>query len=149
MTDLFLDFTRTDDVFNIALATENGDIKTDDGLKSAVLYSLFTDRLANTDDAIPDGSANRRGHWGDAFLPDDNDSEGSRLWLLAREKQTTQTLNRAIEYAEEALQWLIDDLIASAVTVTAEWLRTGVLVMQIQIDVINAENFTDTFEVTL
>lgn len=149
MTDIFIDFIPTDESFRFGLQTAMGDIKTDDGLKAAVIYSLFTDRLANKDDVIPDGSNNRRGHWGDSYLNEDADSEGSKIWLLAREKQTQETLNRAVSYAKESLQWLIEDGVASNVTVIGEWLRIGVLALQITIDVIDAQNFTDTFEVTV
>lgn len=149
MTDIYLDFLTTDSSFEIRMQTESGDIKTDDGLKAAVIYSLFTDRLADADDVIPDGGSNRRGHWGDAFLSNQADSEGSKLWLLSREKQTTETLNRAVSYARESLQWLIDDGVAGDVSVTGEWYRLGVLALHIVIDVINGQNFSDTFEVAI
>ena len=58
---------------------------------------------------------------------------GSRLWLLSREKQTAATLNRAREYAEEALAWLTADGIARSVTVSAAWVRTGLLGMTIDV----------------
>lgn len=106
-------------VFDWAIVA--GDLASDDGLDTAVALSLFTDRLANADDQIPDGSADRRGWWGDAYLPPlvdgTPDHIGSRLWLLARAQQTRETAQRAQAYAEEALQWLVDDGIAGAVTV--------------------------------
>lgn len=91
----------------------------DDGLQTAVVHSLFTDRLADVDDVLPSASASRRGWWGDAFAEREGDLLGSRLWLLQREKQTTQVLRRAEEHALEALQWLLDDGIARAVDVQA------------------------------
>ena len=91
----------------------------DGGLQTAVVLSLFTDRLATVDDVLPSASASRRGWWGDAFADQAGDLVGSRLWLLQREKQTTQVLRRAEEYAREALQWLLDDGIARAVDVQA------------------------------
>jgi phage gp46-like protein len=70
-------------------------------LANAVMISLFTDRTANSDDIIPDGTNDPRGWWGDdAAVP-----IGSRLWLLSRAKQTTETLARAQDYIAEALQW--------------------------------------------
>ena len=82
-------------------AVAAGDLAADNGLKTAVLISLFTDRLAAADDEIPDGTEDRRGWWGD--MPADGsapsgappDPIGSRLWLLARAKQSAETLNRA------------------------------------------------------
>lgn len=94
----------------------------DDGLQTAIVLSLFTDRLAAEGDATVQPAA-RRGWWGDAYPEVTGDRIGSRLWQLAREKQTTAVLARAELYAREALQWLVDDGVASAVTVAAEWVR--------------------------
>lgn len=87
-------------------------------LVRAVVISLFTWRRARPDDALP--GSDRFGWWGDNFAAAPNDRIGSRLWLLAREKILPRTLERAREYAEEALQWLIDDGVASRVEVEAE-----------------------------
>ena len=101
-------------------------LATDDGLKTAVVLSLFTDRLAESGDVLPDAGASgsdgagRRGWWGDAYADQPGDLVGSRLWLLDREKVRTQVLRRAEEYTAEALQWLVADGVASAVNVTAE-----------------------------
>lgn len=92
-----------------------GDLATDRDLETAVLISLFTDRRASDDDVVPDGTDDRRGCWMDAL------SEiplGSRIWLLNREKIIPSTVAALKEYIEEALQWLLDQHIARAVTVT-------------------------------
>ena len=92
-----------------------GDLVTDRDLETAVLISLFTDRRASDDDVVPDGTDDRRGCWMDAL------SEiplGSRIWLLNREKVIPPTVAALKEYIEEALQWLLDQHIARAVTVT-------------------------------
>jgi len=99
-------------------------------LKTAVLISLFTDRRANNDDQLPDYRGSKRGWWSDALT---GQKIGSRLWLLHREKQLNQVVLRAKEYAEEALQWLIDDGVAESVTVTAEVIRSGFLALHIEI----------------
>lgn len=91
----------------------------DAGLETAVVISLFTDRLADAGEADVAGTA-RRGWWGDAYADDAGDRIGSRLWLLAREKRTPAVLGRAELYAREALQWLVADGIARSVSVTAE-----------------------------
>ncbi|TBV76885.1 phage GP46 family protein [Pseudoxanthomonas winnipegensis] len=94
----------------------------DDGLQSAVIVSLFTDRRAGDDDTLPDGS-DRRGWWGDSVADETGDQIGSRLWLLRREKASDQTLQRAQQYAREALQWLADDGVVKRVDITAEYQR--------------------------
>lgn len=96
-------------------------LKGEDGLQSAIIISLFTNRRANDDDVIPDGTNNKRGWWADAFPDIDNDKIGSRLWLLHREKETQSVVNRAKDYVEEALQWLVDDGIARRVDVITGW----------------------------
>jgi len=115
------------------ISLSGSDLLAEAGLKTAVIISLFTDRQAETGDVLPDESTNRRGHWGDAMATVDGDRIGSRLWLLDREKQTSETRNRAREYAIEALQWLIDDGVAATVDVAAAWLNTGELGLSIDI----------------
>lgn len=108
-------------------------LTTEDGLETAVILSLFTDRLAEPGDTIPDGTTDRRGWWADVFADMPADKIGSRLWLLYREKQTLAVVNRAREYAQEALAWLVDDGIAKSVQVTASIVRTGVLGLGVEV----------------
>ena len=68
-----------------------GVLRSDQDLGTAVMLSWFTDRTCEPDDVPPDGDG-RRGWWGDAFR---TYPLGSRLWLLAREKETKQTRLRA------------------------------------------------------
>jgi len=89
-----------------------------DPLVRAVILSLFTWRRAEPDDVQPGES--RLGWCGDTLAPVVGDKFGSRLWLLARENVTPRTMQRAKEYATEALQWLIDDGACSSIAVTAE-----------------------------
>jgi len=91
-----------------------GALASGNDLASAVLISLFTDRIADDSDIPPDGSDDRRGWWGDA---DEELPIGSRLWLLDRSRLTQDVANAAKIYMEEALQWLIDDQVALSVKV--------------------------------
>lgn len=106
-------------VFDWAIA--DGDLLADGGLYTAVAISLFTDRVANPDDPLPNDSGDRRGWWGDVWLPPLADGTpdhiGSRLWLLARALQLPQTAQRAQAYCQEALAWLVDDGVAASVAV--------------------------------
>lgn len=101
---------------------KGGDLEIDNGLTTAVIISLFTDRKANEDDPLPDSNnLNKRGWWGDkVFEYAEDDRIGSRLWLLEREKTAIDVISKAKIYTEEALQWLIDDEIASNIDVTVE-----------------------------
>ena len=102
-------------------------LATNDDLATAVIISLFTDSLADADDALPTteplGSLGRRGWWGDAQIggaqPKSEDRLGSRLWLLAREKLTEATRLKAIAYAKESLAWMVTAKVASAIEVSA------------------------------
>jgi len=105
----------------------------DDGLETAVILSLFSDRRAEADDELPFGETDRRGWWGDAWPDTDGDRIGSRLWLLHREKQTQDVVLRAREYAQEALAWLVEDGVAARVEVDAEIVRRGVLGLTVRI----------------
>lgn len=91
-----------------------GALASGNDLASAVLISLFTDRIAGDADIPPDGGDDRRGWWGDAG---EDVPIGSRLWLLDRSRLTQAVANTAKIYMEEALQWLIDDQVALSVKV--------------------------------
>lgn len=101
---------------------------TGDDLQSAVLVSLFTDRLANDDDSIPDGTGDPRGWWGDIG---EDKPIGSRLWLLDRSKQTQEVLSNARDYIIEALQWLVDDGVIASMDAQTQWVRDAFLGAQI------------------
>lgn len=104
------------------------DLVSGSDLETAVLISLFTDRQADADDVIPDGSGDRRGWWGDLGR---TRPLGSKLWLLERAKQSEQTRLRALDYCREALDWMVEDGIAESVTVQASWQRGGFLGVQV------------------
>lgn len=103
-------------------------LQTGSDLQTAVLISLFTDRMAAPDDVIPDGSNDPRGWWGDSG---NTVQIGSRLWLLQRAKQTQETLQRANDYIVESLQWLIDDGVVAKFDVLVEWTQTSELGAQV------------------
>jgi len=103
-----------------------GDLTHDGGLETAVYLSLFTDRRARDDDVLLDpDNPDKRGWWGDLISPEvEGDQMGSRLWLLRRAKTIEESLIKAKEYAEESLQWLIEDKVASNVIVSTERIGT-------------------------
>lgn len=103
------------------------DLEAGRDLETAVIISLFTDRLANEDDVLPSGD-DPRGWVGDLDQPV---KIGSRLWLLERSKLTLQTGAIAKSMAAEALQWMIDDGIVSKFEIATEVLLPNRLNMQI------------------
>ena len=130
------------------LPRSNGNLDTDEGLETAVLISLFTDRRASDDDDIPEG-ADKRGWWGDAYAAITGDVQGSRLWLLARAKMTAKTPADAAGYAKEALQWLLDDGVARSVDVAASVLGRGIVLLNIDIARADGKHWTRKWEVVL
>jgi len=108
------------------------DLRGEEGLLTACLVSLFTDRRADEVEELPAGEYSRKGWWGDAHLPG-NDRIGSKLWLLRREKKTPATAEKARGYCLEALAWLVEDGHASAVDVATSWAAMGVLAISIQV----------------
>lgn len=104
------------------LAIEDGDLAAGDELESAVVHSLFTDRLAAPDDRLPDEFSpdpipDRRGWVGDDF--EGGGFSGSKLWLRVREKWTEATRATVEQDCREALQWLLDDGVANRIDVAA------------------------------
>lgn len=138
---------------------EAGDLVAEDSLHTAVILSLFLDRRANDDDILPNDSDDRRGWWADTVAPmtdygigggsASGDHIGSRLWLLSREKQLAGVLERARHYAEEALTWLVEDGVATAVQVTATNPRQGWLVLEVTVTLSDTSEYRETFPLSL
>lgn len=127
MTDIAL----IDNIGAFDFALKGADLETDEGLNAAVVVSLFCDARADSDE-IPEGE-DPRGWWADHFAENSGDQTGSKLWLLGREKQIPEVLARAQEYAQEALAWLVDDGVASGVTVDASFPQMGALELAVSI----------------
>lgn len=140
MSDLKLVWTGQG--FDLAL-TEN-DLQRDDSLQTAVLISLFSDRRARPDDALPGNDSDRRGWWGDTWPVVPGDQIGSRLWLLSREKDLQEVQRLARDYAREALAWLIEDGLAVAVEVGTGIPRRGWL--RLRIDIAQQDGRQSTYD---
>lgn len=104
------------------------DLASGGDLESAVLISLFTDRVADPDDEIPDGSGDPRGWWGDLGR---TSPLGSKIWLLERAKRTEANRLRAQDYARDCLGWMVDAGLAADVEAVAEWQARGRLAVAV------------------
>lgn len=110
------------------------DLARDDGLQSSVIISLFTDRRADGEQLPAElPQDDKRGYWGDVRTEVAGDQTGSLLWLLAREKQTPQTMSRAVQYCRAALAWMLEDKIAARIDVDAEFIATGWMLLIVDI----------------
>lgn len=132
MADLSLTFNNFTQAGDLQFV--GGDIALDNPLKTAVLISLFSDRIApdqlSADDAavgvqLPGNALNssdspRRGWWGDLF---GDGNIGSRLWQMRRivraNKSSVLLEVRAVIY--EALDWIVQDGIADQIDVDVQW----------------------------
>ncbi|HDS8578266.1 TPA: phage GP46 family protein [Klebsiella variicola] len=112
------------------IAQNGTDMLTDDSLTSDVIISLFTDRRALDSDEIPGGDTDRRGWWGDSFR---TRPIGSRLWLLSREKTLQSVLDRAAEYALEALLWMKEAQCVKKISVASSHPVAGWLQLDIEL----------------
>ena len=110
-------FLFDDDIFTGDVILGNGDLERDEGLRSAVIISLYSDRRADDTDEFDNND--RRGWWGDLLSEVEGDQIGSKLWLLQRSKNTQQVVNNAKQYAFEALEWMIEDGVAQDIEVDA------------------------------
>lgn len=129
MSDIALEWNG----YSADFAVAGNDYVIDDGLRTAVVLSLFLERRAEPGDELPESDldsvqfdpgaiAYRGGYWGDQFPVVEGEKTGSRLWLLRRSKDIPSLLSRAETYATEALQWLVDDKVALSVDVTATFI---------------------------
>lgn len=120
----------------------NDDFILDRGLETSVLISLFSDGREE------ERETDKRGFWGAAVLDEDRNGAqfGSKLWLLMREKQIDETLVKIREWCDAALQWMIDEKIATRVNTAAEYLRMGTVLIQIEIERGTEEPLTFKFQ---
>lgn len=129
--DIALVINAIDNTIDLGLSSF--DLITDGGIQTSVIVSLFTDRRTTSDDPAPDEQSGLGGWWGDLFQDDTNDLIGSKLWLLKRAKREQETLNRAEDYAKEALKWMIDDGVAETVDASASYDGNGNLILGISL----------------
>jgi phage gp46-like protein len=151
MTDIKI---RWDEVLEAGdfLFSDN-DLEADSGISTAVYMSIFTDQRAATDDPVPnqsEGYFNRRGWWGDVVnLETGRDQVGSKLWLLDRSKNTDDVLVSAEQYVRDALEWMIEDEIATDITVAVQEYsedKGAILTFQVSIEREQGETLYYSFE---
>lgn len=128
MSDIAL--VLKDNCFDLNIV--DNDLEADKGLETAVALSLFTNKRVEEEE-LPDLETDRQGWWGDMFPQVDLDKIGSRLWTIERSKRTTETLRRSEELCKEALNWMLEDGLASAIKVNSEYNSDKHLIINIEI----------------
>lgn len=110
---------------------ENGVIETINSFETALNMSIFGERRASESEvSIPQF---RRGWYGNSLLGFENFEMGSKLWLLGQARATQNTLNNAITYCDEALQWFIEDNYLDKVLVSANYDERNAMLINIQL----------------
>ena len=95
-------------------------------LATAVIISLFTDAQAGPDDVIPDGSTDPRGWWGGPI--------GSKIWIFTdRGKATDDLPGQVTAAASDALQWMIDDGVATSIDTAAAYTAPGQMMLTVTV----------------
>jgi phage gp46-like protein len=117
-------FDNHDQVADLVRLNLDSNLQDNDetALETAVLLSMFTEGRATLDELKPSGEQfelgeYRGGWWGDSYSVS---PWGSRLWTLNRAVLSATSVQRAKKYTEECLQWMLDDRVASAISVAAE-----------------------------
>lgn len=117
------------------------DFRSADGFESAIPTSFFSDARANSTQVQE--AKNRRGWVGNILYAVEEKELGGLLWLLDQSRITQDTLNLARSYAQDSLQWMIDDGLARAVRVQVE--RTGVREITILTDIFTIQNTIERY----
>lgn len=120
---------------NFTLGITKGDLIAEDGFDTAINMSLFTDARANEDQIAQ--SERRRGWLGNTVSKVPGRQLGSFLWLVDQSRLIPNTLNKTINFAQLALDWMVEDQLAKSVTVD------GVIVPKLGIELIIIITHTD------
>jgi phage gp46-like protein len=92
-------------LFNLSQWSEKEEPCDENYLRNAIAISLFSDARI---EELPPHEISHRGYWADALNPKDGNL-GSKLWTLSNQPLTEETLNQAIQSAEDSLAWLLKD----------------------------------------
>jgi len=122
---------------DIAFA-DTGDFLLTEGLDTTLDMSILEQRRADASEVVRPEL--RRGWWGNT-LNDLAFEIGSKLWLLSQARKTQSTLNSAEDYAQNALEWMLDDDIIDDVNVIAYFENNT---MYIKIDLLKQNNLIHT-----
>ena len=98
-------------------------------LINAIQMSLFSDQRHEEEDS---SELSRLGYWVDG-LDAKGSSFGSKLWTLTSRRLNEELLEDAIQYAYEALLWLMQDEIVSDLHVDGK-LEKHALILQISVN---------------
>ena len=105
----------------------NGDLENGDFFDSSITYAILGERRASESEVLI--SENRRGWIGNEGKDFEN---GSKIWLFEQARLTRSILNDIQSAALDALEYFVEDGIATRITATA-FLQNGSAVLSINI----------------
>ena len=113
--------------FDIVIGEQ--DLETVDGLETTVMVLLFTDARAAPEEV--NDPSKRRGWVGNILRQSEL---GGMLWLISQLRNTQEERNKISKWAENSLQPLINDGLASEINVTTDFtVRRMVLKVHINV----------------
>lgn len=119
---------------------ENGDFQIANNFDTTLQMSLLAERRADASEvAIPQY---RRGWFGNELSDIAGFQIGSKLWLLEQARRTRTTLNLAINYAKEALNWMVEDDLIESFEINGEF--TGTIGIRLNITLVIAPDQIET-----
>lgn len=131
--DYFFDFHWDDD----------GDFVMTNTLSTAVLLSTLGERRAESYEVA---EANRRRGWIGNTLNENNEQDGSGLWLFEDRRLNTQTTNGIRDENEKGLLWLVTVGLAQSIDVNV-YPKQGKIQIEIKINVTDQEIYTEMISV--
>ena len=105
----------------------NGDLDNGDFFDSSITYAILGERRASESEVLI--SQNRRGWIGNEGKDFEN---GSKIWLFEQARLTRSILNDIQSAALDALEYFVEDGIATRITASAS-LQNGAAVLFVQI----------------
>lgn len=127
------------------LVIENGDLKADNGLETAALISVFSDKRVSLEE-LPSGHSDRRGWWADLISSPQSDQIGSKLWRIeASGKIVTQSTVELESVLLDAFNWMTEDGLATEIVSSAERTDTNEITGSVVITKPNGEDIPLSF----
>ena len=118
------------------LQIEGADFSSAEGFETAIPTSFFSDARASA--VQVQEAKSRRGWVGNILNIDSGRQLGGLLWILEQARITDDTINFAQIYAQDSLQWMIEDGIARSIKVSIE--RNGHRGLTILTDITSINN---------
>lgn len=108
--------TTDEGLYDIKVDEDRQDFQSAEGFESAIPVSLFTDSRAPS--VQVQEAKDRRGWVGNILFADIERELGGLLWILEQSRITEDTLNLAKTFAEDSLNWMVEDGLARNVSAT-------------------------------